>query len=215
MTAPASSGLQIEVVDHPLTRAWLAVLRDKATPNPAFRNALARLATTLVYEAFSDAPEEPIAVTTPVGTAPGTRLVSPPLFVPVLRAGLGMLDAALAAVPDAGIGFVGVARDEATATPVEYLASLPQDLSGRSVCVLDPMLATGGSLVHTLELIAARGATDITAVCVVGAPEGIAALHEWGRPLKLVIGAVDEGLDEANFIVPGLGDAGDRQFGPR
>ena len=226
MTAPAEPGhhaepshaadpLRITVVDHPLTRAWLGVLRDQATPNPAFRNALARLATMLVYEAFADAAEEPVSVTTPVGTAPCTRLVSPPLFVPVLRAGLGMLDAALAAVPDAGIGFVGVARDEQTATPVEYLASLPQDLSGRSVCVLDPMLATGGSLVHTLDLIMARGATDVTAVCVVGAPEGVATLRAWGKPLKLVIGAVDDCLDEANFIVPGLGDAGDRQFGPR
>lgn len=220
MTVPADSGqhtavLDITVVDHPLTRAWLGVLRDEATPNPAFRNALARLSTMLVYEAFADAPEEPVAVTTPVSTAPCTRLVSPPLFVPVLRAGLGMLDAALAAVPDAGIGFVGVARDEQTAVPVEYLASLPQDLAGRSVCVLDPMLATGGSLVHTLDLIRARGATDVTAVCIVGAPQGVAALRAWGEPLKLVIGAIDEGLNEANFIVPGLGDAGDRQFGPR
>lgn len=215
MTSSADSGLQITVVDHPLTRAWLAVLRDEATPNPAFRNALAHLSTMLVYEAFADAPEVSMSVQTPVATAPGTKLAAPPLFVPVLRAGLGMLDAALASVPEAGIGFVGVARDEATALPVEYLASLPHDLSGRAVCVLDPMLATGGSLVHTLELIAARGATDVTAVCVVAAPQGIAALRAWRRPLRLVLGVLDDGLDAANFIVPGLGDAGDRQFGPR
>nr|WP_040517564.1 uracil phosphoribosyltransferase [Gordonia neofelifaecis] len=207
--------MQIRVVDHPLTRAWLAVLRDESTPNSAFRDALARLAQMLVYEAFAAAPERAIEVRTPVGLAPCATLAQPPLFVPVLRAGLGMLDAAIASVPDAAIGFVGVARDERTARPSEYLASLPDDLTGRPVCVLDPMLATGGSLVHTLDLLTARGATDITAICVVGAPEGLEALRAWGRPLRLVIGAVDDHLNDAKFIVPGLGDAGDRQFGPR
>ncbi|EGD56568.1 uracil phosphoribosyltransferase [Gordonia neofelifaecis] len=215
MTDTATSGLQIRVVDHPLTRAWLAVLRDESTPNSAFRDALARLAQMLVYEAFAAAPERAIEVRTPVGLAPCATLAQPPLFVPVLRAGLGMLDAAIASVPDAAIGFVGVARDERTARPSEYLASLPDDLTGRPVCVLDPMLATGGSLVHTLDLLTARGATDITAICVVGAPEGLEALRAWGRPLRLVIGAVDDHLNDAKFIVPGLGDAGDRQFGPR
>ncbi|WFN93961.1 uracil phosphoribosyltransferase [Gordonia sihwensis] len=215
MTDSPSSGLHVRIVDHPLTRAWLSVLRDEATDNAAFRNALARLAQMLVYEAFADAPERPLQVRTPVGEASCSRLASTPLFVPVLRAGLGMLDAALAAVPEAGIGLVGVARDETTAMPTEYLASLPQDLTGRPVCVLDPMLATGGSLVHTLDLLVARGATDLTAICVVGAPEGLDALRAWGGSLRLVISAVDERLNEAKFIVPGLGDAGDRQFGPR
>ncbi|MGB3695883.1 MAG: uracil phosphoribosyltransferase [Gordonia sp. (in: high G+C Gram-positive bacteria)] len=210
-----AAGLQIQVVDHPLTRAWLAVLRDERTPNTGFREALARLAQMLVYEAMAAAPEQPVDVRTPVGLAPCTELVAPPLFVPVLRAGLGMLDPALSTVPGAAVGFVGVARDEATARPVEYLASLPSDLTGRTVVVLDPMLATGGSLVHTLDLLVARGATDLTAVCVVGAPEGIDALRAWGRPLRLVIGAIDECLNDDKFIVPGLGDAGDRQFGPR
>ncbi|MGB3301246.1 uracil phosphoribosyltransferase [Gordonia sp. (in: high G+C Gram-positive bacteria)] len=215
MSEADAPGLSINVVDHPLTRAWLAVLRDEATTNAAFRESLARLAQMLVYEAFADAPEHPVKVRTPVAVADCSTLTNAPVFVPVLRAGLGMLDAALASVPDAGIGFVGVARDEETATPVEYLASLPEDLSDRSVCVLDPMLATGGSLIHTLELLKARGARDLTAICVVGAPEGIAALRDWGGDLRLVIGAIDDRLNEANFIVPGLGDAGDRQFGPR
>ncbi|WP_051198862.1 uracil phosphoribosyltransferase [Gordonia shandongensis] len=209
------SHLSIRVVDHPLTRAWLTVLRDESTSNAAFRDALARLSQMLVYEACADAEEEPTTVQTPVASAPGTRLTSPPLFVPVLRAGLGMLDAALDAVPGSGVGLVGMARDEQTAEPVEYLASLPADLTGVSVCVLDPMLATGGSLVATLDLLARRGATDLTAVCVVGAPEGIAALERSGHRLRLIIGAVDDRLNDDKFIVPGLGDAGDRQYGPR
>ncbi|GAA4674061.1 uracil phosphoribosyltransferase [Gordonia humi] len=216
MTSSSSGdALDIHVVDHPLARAWLTVLRDEVTDNTAFRSALARLSRMLVYEAFADAPVDEVDVQTPVGVAPGVRVRTPPLFVPVLRAGLGMLDAALAVLPDARIGFVGVARDEETAQPVEYLASLPEDLSGQPVYVLDPMLATGGSLLHTLDLLAARGATGMTAVCVVGAPEGIAALRDSDHRVRLVIGAVDDRLNERNFIVPGLGDAGDRQYGPR
>lgn len=215
MSETATSGTTVRIVDHPLTRAWLTVLRDESTSNAAFRDALARLSQMLVYEAFADAPERAVKVQTPVAVADCATLAAPPVFVPVLRAGLGMLDAALAAVPDAGIGFVGMARDETTAIPFEYLASLPEDLSGRPVCVLDPMLATGGSLIYTLDLLVARGATDLTAVCVVGAPEGIEALRNWGGDVRLVIGAVDNHLNDAKFIVPGLGDAGDRQFGPR
>ncbi|WOC11215.1 uracil phosphoribosyltransferase [Gordonia sp. MP11Mi] len=210
-----ASSLDVRVVDHPATRAWLTILRDKRTDNSGFRGALARLSSMLVYEALRDSPVEEFDVQTPVAVASGARIASPPLFVPVLRAGLGMLDAALDVVPDARIGFIGVARDEETALPVEYLASLPDDLSDQPVYVLDPMLATGGSLVHTLDLLAARGATDLTAVCVVGAPQGIAALADSPHEVRVVIGAVDDGLDEYSFIVPGLGDAGDRQFGPR
>ncbi|WP_235831519.1 uracil phosphoribosyltransferase [Gordonia zhaorongruii] len=210
-----TDAVEVRVVDHPLTRAWLSVLRDAETDNQSFRTALARLSQLLVYEAFADVPVDDLEVTTPVGVAPGARIAVPPLFVPVLRAGLGMLDPALAIVPDSRIGFVGVARDEETASPVEYLASLPADLSGQPVYLLDPMLATGGSLVHALDLLVRRGATDITAVCVVGAPEGVEALRRSGHRLRLTIAAIDEGLDERSFIVPGLGDAGDRQFGPR
>jgi uracil phosphoribosyltransferase len=142
-------------------------------------------------------------------------LATPPLLVPVLRAGLGMVDQAHALIPGAHVGFVGVARDEETALPKPYLESLPDDLSTRPVMVLDPMLATGGSMAYTLQLLYARNAVDVTAVCVVCAPEGIAALERVAPDLRLFTAAIDDGLNEVAYIVPGLGDAGDRQFGPR
>ncbi|MFT3663145.1 MAG: uracil phosphoribosyltransferase [Gordonia sp. (in: high G+C Gram-positive bacteria)] len=214
------ASLDLQVVMHPVVQSRMAVLRDESTPNGEFRTHLTKISQLLIYEALAGEPTAPIRVRTPVGPADGVELAGQPLFVPVLRAGLGMLDAALSLVPDAQVGFVGVARDEETALPHEYLASLPEDLAGRHVYVLDPMLATGGSLIYTLEILARRGATDVTAVCVVGAPEGVAALRDSGhagpgRTLRLVIGAVDAGLNEDSYIVPGLGDAGDRQFGPR
>lgn len=169
----------------------------------------------LIYEATRGAATEPVPVRTPLTDTTGTRLANPPLLVPVLRAGLGMVDQAHALIPEAQVGFVGMARDEDTHQPMPYLASLPEDLSARSVFVLDPMLATGGSMVHTVDLLRARGAVDITAVCVVCAPEGIAALEKAAPAMRLVTATVDDGLNEIAYIVPGLGDAGDRQFGPR
>lgn len=207
--------MDTHVVDHPLAAALLTTMRDERSDNAAFRAALRRLTHMLVYEALRDAPVDRFDVTTPVGVAGGVRLANPPLLVPVLRAGLGMVEQAAALVPQARVGFVGMARDEETHRPVPYLESLPDDLAGVPVYVLDPMLATGGSMVHTLDLLAARGATDITAVCVVAAPEGMTALENSNHPVRLVTAAVDQGLDENAFIVPGLGDAGDRQFGPR
>lgn len=190
-------------------------MRDKRTDNAAFRGALDDLTQMLIYEALRGWPTDDHAIETPLAAHTGVRLHRPPLLVPVLRAGLGMVDQAHAMVPEAQVGFVGIARDEATAQPVPYLASLPADLSDQPVFVLDPMLATGGSMLYTLNLLADRGATDITAVCVVGAPPGVAALENSGLPVRLVITTIDERLDDANYIVPGLGDAGDRQFGPR
>ncbi|MGW0039700.1 uracil phosphoribosyltransferase [Gordonia sp. NPDC003376] len=207
--------MQVHLVDHPLAAARLTTMRDKHTGNAAFRAALSDLTQMLVYEALADAPVDVVGIETPIKDCAGTRLAAPPLFVPVLRAGLGMVEQAHAMVPEAFVGFVGVARDEATAQPVPYLESLPDDLAGQPVFVLDPMLATGGSMLHTLDLLVARGATDITVLCVVAAPEGVAALEKSGHPVRLFVGAVDEGLNEASYIVPGLGDAGDRQFGPR
>lgn len=207
--------MQVHTVDHPLAAARLTTMRDKTTGNAAFRAALSDLTQMLVYEALGEAEVSPRAIETPLRAHTGSELARPPLLVPVLRAGLGMVEQAHAMVPEARVGFVGVARDEDTARPVPYLESLPDDLAGQPVFVLDPMLATGGSMLHTIELLVARGATDITAVCVVAAPEGVAALEQSGYPVRLVVGAVDEGLDEAAYIVPGLGDAGDRQFGPR
>jgi uracil phosphoribosyltransferase len=207
--------MDVQLVDHPLAASRLTTMRDARTDNAAFRAALRELTLMLVYEATRDAPVVRVEVRTPVATTVGVRLADPPLLVPVLRAGLGMADQAHTFIPEAQMGFVGMARDEHTHEPVPYMESLPEDLTGRPVFVLDPMLATGGSMVTTVERLAQRGATDVTCICVLAAPEGIAALEASGLPVRLVLASVDERLDDAAFIVPGLGDAGDRQFGPR
>ncbi|MFE6924967.1 uracil phosphoribosyltransferase [Nocardia sp. NPDC057663] len=207
--------MRTDTVDHPLAATLLSIMRDVRTDNAAFRTALRDLTGILMYEALRDAPVVRAPIDTPVAVTEGFRLAAPPLLVPVLRAGLGMVYAAAELVPQARVGFVGIARDEETHLPVPYLESLPADLTGLPVFVLDPMLATGGSMRYTLELLVARGATDITAVCVVSAPEGVAALADSGLPVRLVTAVIDEKLNENAYIVPGLGDAGDRQFGPR
>jgi uracil phosphoribosyltransferase len=207
--------VDVHVVDHPLAAARLTTLRDEQTNSAAFRAALRDLTLMLVYEATRDAPRETVTVRTPLAETVGTRLANPPLLVPVLRAGLGMVDQAHALLPEARVGFVGVARDEETALPVPYLESLPDDLRSQPVMVLDPMLATGGSMTYTIGLLQRRGADDITALCVVVAPEGIAALEKAAPNVRLFTAAIDERLNDVAYILPGLGDAGDRQFGPR
>ncbi len=207
--------MDVHVVDHPLAVARLTVLRDERTDNADFRAALRDLTAMLVYEATRDAPRESFPIRTPLAETLGVRLARPPLLVPVLRAGLGMVDQALALLPQARVGFVGVARDEETHQPNGYLESLPDDLTDQPVLILDPMLATGGSMTHTVRLLQRRGAVDITALCVVVAPEGVAALEKTAPDARLFTVAVDDGLNEIAYIVPGLGDAGDRQFGPR
>ena len=207
--------MDVRVVDHPLAQARLTTLRDKQTDNAGFRAALRDVTTMLVYEATRDAACETFPILTPLAETLGVRPANPPLLVPVLRAGLGMVDQALALLPQAQVGFVGVARDEETHQAAGYLESLPDDLTHQPVMVLDPMLATGGSLKHTLALLLGRGATEITVLCVVAAPEGIAALEKTAPNARLFTVAVDDGLNEVAYIVPGLGDAGDRQFGPR
>lgn len=207
--------VQVQVINHPVVRARLTSLRDADTGAPAFRGLLAQLTTMLMYEALAGIGVDETTVRTPIGPCTGVRIAQPPLLVPVLRAGLGMLDAAMTLLPEAQIGFVGVARDEATARPNEYLVSLPRELAGRAVFVLDPMLATAGSMCHTLDVLARHGADDVTAVCVVGAPQGVEALAAAPHRVRLVIGGIDDGLNEDSYIVPGLGDAGDRLFGPR
>ncbi len=201
------------VVDHPLALARLTTVRDARTDRAGFRAAVRELTLMLVYEALRDAPVRALEVTTPVARTTGGELAAPPVLVPILRAGLGMAEAAHAQVPGAVMGFVGVARDEETLRPTPYMESLPADLAGRPVMVLDPMLATGGSMAHTIELLAARGADDVTAVCVVAAPEGLERLAGSHPGVRVVTATVDERLDEVGYIVPGLGDAGDRQFG--
>ena len=207
--------MDVRVVDHPLAVALLTTMRDKRTGNAAFRDALRDLTAMLVYEATRGAAIETFGIHTPLAETLGVRLAKPPLLVPVLRAGLGMVDRALALLPAARVGFVGVARDEETHQAAGYFDSLPDDLAHVPVLVLDPMLATGGSLKHTLRLLLDRGATEITVLCAVAAPEGIAALEKTAPNARLFTGAVDDELNENAFIVPGLGDAGDRQFGPR
>jgi uracil phosphoribosyltransferase len=207
--------MDVRVVDHPLAATRLTTLRDERTNNTGFRDALRDLTLMLVYEATRDAATSSVPVRTPLAETTGSRLANPPLLVPVLRAGLGMVDQAHALIPEARVGFVGVARDEETHEPTPYLESLPDDLSAQPVFVLDPMLATGGSMAHTVGLLRARDAVDITAICVVVAPEGIAAIEKVAPNLKLFTAAIDECLNDTAYIVPGLGDAGDRQFGPR
>jgi uracil phosphoribosyltransferase len=207
--------VDVHVVNHPLAAARLTTLRDERSDNGAFRVALRDLTMMLVYEATRDAACETFAVRTPLAETVGTRLAKPPLLVPVLRAGLGMVDQAHVLIPEARVGFVGVARNEETAEPMPYLESLPDDLRGQPVMVLDPMLATGGSMIHTIGLLHRRGADDITVLAVVVAPEGIAALEKTTPGVRVFTAVVDDGLNDASYIVPGLGDAGDRQFGPR
>ncbi|MBY4209146.1 uracil phosphoribosyltransferase [Rhodococcus fascians] len=207
--------MDTHVVDHPLTAALLTTMRDVHSDNATFRSALRQLTHTLVYEALRDAPVDTFEVDTPVARTTGVRLANPPLLVPVLRAGLGMVEQASALIPRSGVGFIGMARDEKTLQPVPYLESLPADLAGTPVFVLDPMLATGGSMTATIDLLVARGATDVVVVCVVVTPEGLAALEKSEHPVRVVCAAVDDELNDRGIIVPGLGDAGDRQFGPR
>lgn len=203
------------MVDHPLAASRLTLLRDERTDNSAFRAALSDLAMMLVYEASRGLETEKFPVKTPVASADGVRLKNPPIIVPVIRAGLGMVDPALSMITDAQVGFIGLARDEETHQPVPYLEALPHDLTDQTVFVVDPMLATGGSLLHAIRLLAERGATDITAVCVVSAQAGVDALANSGLPVRLVTATIDPDLNENCYIVPGLGDAGDRLYGPR
>jgi uracil phosphoribosyltransferase len=205
----------VTVVEHPIVQARLTVMRDERSTNSEFRAALRELATLLVYEATRELERADLPITTPVAPTLGVTIANPPLLVPVLRAGLGMAEAAFNLLPESHMGFVGLARDEQTHEPHPYMASLPESLAGRAVLVLDPMVATGGSLLHCLRLLADRGADDLTVVCALAAPEGLRALESSGLPVRLFTASVDERLNEHAFIVPGLGDAGDRQFGPR
>ena len=190
-------------------------MRDERSSNAEFRAALRELATLLVYEAARALSTRPEPIQTPVAPTVGAAIADPPLLVPVLRAGLGMAEAAFNLLPESQMGFVGLARDELTHEPTPYMASLPDTLAGRPVFVLDPMLATGGSLLHCLHLLADRGADDLTVVCALAAPEGLARIEESGLPVRVFTASVDERLNDKAYIVPGLGDAGDRQFGPR
>ena len=205
--------MDVRVVDHPLAKARLSTMRDARTNSAAFRAALQELTLMLIYEAMRDWQLAEESIHTPVAKTIGYRIGNPPLLVPVLRAGLGMADQAHKLIPEAQMGFVGLARDEETLKPTPYLESLPADLTGHPVLVLDPMLATGGSMVHTISLLVDRGATDVTAICTLAAPEGVRRLEDSGLPVGVVTASIDDRLNESGFIVPGLGDAGDREYG--
>jgi uracil phosphoribosyltransferase len=201
-------------VKHPVVTDALATIRDRDTPNALFRQNLARIGTLLLAEATKDLPTVDGTVETPLATAPATRIATQPVVVPILRAGLGFVGAAQELLPNADIGFIGMARNEETHQPEPYVNKLPESLAGRPVIVVDPMLATGGSMIHTLRLLRERGAPEpITIVCALAAPEGIEAVAAEGIEVHLITAAVDDHLNEQAFIVPGLGDAGDRQFG--
>ena len=204
----------VHVVDHPLIADSLTRVRDVATPNALFRQELERIGNLLIAEATKGLATHAVKVQTPLVETLGRQLTTQPVVVPVLRAGLGFLHAAQELLPNADVGFIGVARDENTHMPKPYVNKLPENMAGRQVIVLDPMLATGGSLAHTCDLLIERGVTGtIIVVCVLAAPEGIELLRGHGLDLAVYTAALDERLNESAFIVPGLGDAGDRQFG--
>ena len=206
------------LTDHPLVAHKLTTLRDERTDSPTFRLLVDELVTLLAYEATRDIAVAPVTISTPVAPTVGMRMAQPrPVVGPILRAGLGMLEGMTKLLPTAEIGFLGMIRDESTLEASTYADRLPADLSGRQVFLLDPMLATGGTLIMAIDLVLARGARDVTAVCILAAPEGIEAVDAAvaGRipSITLVTAAIDERLNESGYIVPGLGDAGDRLYG--
>ena len=208
--------MRVHVADHPLVTHKLTVLRDRDTPSPTFRALAEELVTLLAYEATRAVRVRTVTIQTPVAATQGLAIADPkPLIVPILRAGLGMLEGMVKLMPSAEVGFLGMVRDERTLEPAIYAERLPTDLENRQCFVLDPMLATGGTLLAAIDYLFDRGARDVTAVCLLAAPEGLAAIEAAtaGRDLTIVLGALDERLDERGYIVPGLGDAGDRLYG--
>lgn len=210
--------MQVHVANHPLISHKLTVLRDETTDSPTFRRLADELVTLLAYEATRGVRVEPVDVKTPVAIAKGVRLTDPrPLVVPILRAGLGMLEGMQRLLPTAEVGFLGMMRNDETFEIVTYAERLPDDLTGRQCYVLDPMLATGGSLAAAIDFLLKRGADNITAITLLAAPEGVARLErdlaKVDVPVTLVTAGLDEKLNELGYIVPGLGDAGDRLYG--
>ena len=204
------------ISDHPLVAQKITRLRDVETDSAEFRSLTKELVTLLAYEATRDIAVKDVSVTTPITTTTGVGFTTPtPLIVPILRAGLGMLDGMLALLPSAEVGFLGMVRNEETLQATTYAERLPADLTGRHCFVLDPMLATGGSLAQALKFLFDRGAEEVSAICLLAAPEGMAHLESQvsDKKVSVVVGALDEKLNEVGYIVPGLGDAGDRLYG--
>jgi len=208
--------MRVHVADHPLVAHKITLLRDERTNSATFRALAEELVILIGYEATKQLKTETVEVTTPVTTTTGQRLSEPlPLVVPILRAGLGLLEGMLRLLPSAEVGFLGMVRNEETLEPTVYSERLPKDITGRQAIIIDPMLATGGSLIVGLNYLFDRGISQVTAVCLIGAPEGVAAVEEamQGKDVTLVLASLDEKLNEVGYIVPGLGDAGDRLYG--
>jgi uracil phosphoribosyltransferase len=207
------NAVPVHIVDHPLVHDALATLRDKSTPNELFRRMAVRISLLLAAEATRDVPSSSMRIETPLGPAEGRRVNDGVVVVPVLRAGLGMLDAVLELIPTARVGHIGLQRDELTAVASQYYAKLPPDLSGAFVLMIDPMLATGGSAVAALDLLQRAGTHTVRMICIVAAPEGIALVEQHHPDVHIYTPVIDEGLNDHKFIVPGLGDFGDRLYG--
>jgi uracil phosphoribosyltransferase len=203
----------VHLVDHPLVHDALATLRDASTNPETFRHMAVRISLLLAAEATRDIPSQSVRVQTPIGPANGRRVTDGVVVVPVLRAGLGMLDAVLELIPTARVGHIGLQRDEMTAVASQYYSKLPPDMSGSFVLMIDPMLATGGSAVAALDLIAKAGGHDVRMICIVAAPEGIAVVEQHHPDVHIYTPVIDEGLNAHKYIVPGLGDFGDRLYG--
>ena len=210
--------MRVHVADHPLINHKLTYLRDKRTDSPTFRRLAEELVTLLAYEATRHIRTDPFSIETPVAPTTGVRLADPkPVIVPILRAGLGMLEGMVRLLPTAEVGFLGMVRDDETLEVSAYANRLPKSFDDRQVFIVDPMLATGHTLVMAIDFLVAKGATDVTCVCLIAAPEGLEYLEQHcadvPAQITVVLGGIDEKLNESGYIVPGLGDAGDRLYG--
>ena len=205
--------MPVHIVEHPLVHDALAILRDASTPPELFRRMAVRISLLLAAEATRDLPAGSVTVPTPLGPAAGRRVDGDVVVVPVLRAGLGMLDAVLELIPTARVGHIGLQRDELTAVASKYYSKLPGSLGGAFVLMIDPMLATGGSAVAALDMLREAGARDVRMICIVSAPEGIALVEQHHPDVQIYTPVVDQGLNAQKFILPGLGDFGDRLYG--
>ncbi len=203
----------VTLIDHPILQARVTQLRDKNTPPAQFAEHLRQIAALLLFEMTRSLPLEAVAVETPLTTTTGARLVKPLILVPILRAGLGMVDGMARMLPDAAIGHIGMYRDEETLEPQHYYFRLPSSIATGEVLLVDPMLATGNSAIAAIHLLKKQGATSIRFGCLISCPEGLAALTAAHPDVPIFVGAIDDGLTEKGYITPGLGDAGDRYFG--
>ena len=216
MSTPTIEKGAVVEVRHPLVQHKLALLRDVATPTQLFRQLVNELTLLLTYEATKDLATEDVELDTPLERMVASRISGKKVAVcPILRAGVGMLDGVLSLIPSARVGFIGLYRDEETLQPVEYFVKLPHDIAQRDVILLDPMLATGNSTARAVAVVKDEGATSVRLIAIIAAPEGIERIHSEHADVTIVVAAIDRGLNERGFIVPGLGDAGDRLYGTR